>query len=460
MSDDAPEDTPNDEPTGDEGTTDAEDPLGGTENVKVDAVEEGDMAPREVERVFSLLEEATAEDALEGRQLRRLLSVLENAVASPSETNPETFAELVSILEETIVAPDDLDDVDVDGLLSVLEEAVAGTTTADSESLEELFDVVGEGLADPTAIEPEDVERFRAGLEDAIVDLTDPTSGGIGGLFPIPGMAGAPSEDIAETDDTYDMFRIARIGAAMTQRATGYSVESGVRTGTRMAYAAANAESPARLLTESRAIALDELQRAGVDIGDEQADWLEAHEDDLIDSRPITSETLRERGDRLLSKSAEVGRDETIHPAFPSVLEQLAADEARILRLLAEDGTQATMNVRDKKLIPFKSTLIAENLTMIGSDAGCRYPDRTPVYLKNLERLGLIDFSEEPIEDLKQYQVLEAQSHIEAAREAADRPKAVYGSVTLSAFGVDFCETCLPVSVNVERRERTFREET
>jgi hypothetical protein len=444
----------------DSSPTDDENPIDPSGDIDVDAVEEGDMAPREVERVFSLLEEATAEDALDGRQLQRLLSVLENSVASPSETNPETFAELVSILEETIIAPENLDEVDVDGLLSVLEEAVAGATTADSESLEELFDVVGEGLTDPTAIEPEDVERFRAGIEDALIDITDSASGGIGGLFPIPGMAGPPPEDAAEADDNYDMFRIARIGAAMTQRATGYSVESGIRTGTRMAYAAANSESPARLITESRAIALDELQRAGVDIGDEQADWLEEHEDDIIDSRPVTAETLRERGERLLSKSAEVGRDETIHPAFPSILEQLAADEARILRLLAEEGTQATMDIRDKKLLPFKSTLVAEKLTMIGSDAGCRYSERTPIYLKNLERLGLIDFSEEPIDDLKQYQVLEAQSHIEAAREAADRPKTVYGSVALSELGIDFCETCLPVSVEAERTASRFRKES
>ena len=75
-----------DSPADDEDTPeDAEKALDTPDDIEVDVdtVEEGDMAPREVERVFSLLEAATAEDALEGRSLRRLLSVLENALDRP-----------------------------------------------------------------------------------------------------------------------------------------------------------------------------------------------------------------------------------------------------------------------------------------------------------------------------------------------------------------------------------------
>lgn len=454
MSDDAEE--PDDAPDGED-----VDPRDRPEPPDADGEPEADLPPEEVDRVFAVMDEAVTGDVVEGSQVRRLLSVLERALSSPAETNPETLAELVSILEEALVDPDDLGDVDVDGVLGVLEEAVGGATAADSENLQDVFAVLEEGFTDPAALDPEDVERFRSGLEGAIVDLTDPAGGEFGGLFPVPGLTGVDPEEVeqAPDGDAVDLYSIARVATAMTQRATGYSMETGIRTGTRMAYAAATSESPAALLTETRAIALDELRRAGVDIGEEQADWLDAHEDEIADRRPVTAETLRERGERLLSKSAEVGRDESLHPAYPSILDELAADEARILRLLATDGTQAYMDVRDRGYVPFSSRLVAEHMTMVGADAGCRLPERTPIYLQNLERLGLVTFEEDPIDDLKRYQVLEAQPHIEAAREAAKRPKTVYGSLYLTDLGVDFCETCLPVSVDLERSRARFRRE-
>jgi hypothetical protein len=469
VSGEPPDDDPTDDgPTGSEPTNEpagaggAEPPdvLADTEKPP-DPPDEADLDSGEIDRVFSLMDEAVTGDAVEEPQARRLLSVLERAIASPSDTNPETLTELVSTVEELVLDPDDLEAVDVDGVLDVLEEAVSGATAADPENLEDVFAVLEEGLTDPTGLDPEDVERFRAGLEGALVDLTGSDGGDLGGLFSASGAAGAgPREVGGDDEEVPDTFRIARVATAMTRRATGYSAESGIRAGTRMAYAAATSESPADLLTETRAIALDELQRAGIDVGDEQSDWLEAHEEELADRRPLTAETLRERGERLLSKSAEVGRDETFHPAYPSILDELAADEARILRLLATEGTQAYMDVRDRGYIPFTTEPVAEHMTMVGTDAGCRRPERTPTYLQNLERLALVAFSQDPIDDLKRYQVLEAQPHIEAARESARRPKTVYGRLYLTDLGVGFCEACLPVRVDLEHSRARFRRES
>ena len=453
MSDDAG-DPPDDAPDGEDVA-----PRDRPEPPDADGEPEADLPPEEVDRVFALMDEAVTGDAVEGSRVRRLLSVLERALSSPAETSPETLAELVSILEEALVDPDDFGDID--WVLGVLEEAVGGATAADSENLQDVFAVLEEGFRDPAALDPEDVERFRWGLGGAIVDLTDPAGGDFGGLFPVPGLTGVDPEEVeqASDGDAVDLYSIARVATAMTQRATGYSMETGIRTGTRMAYAAATSESPAALLTETRAIAPDELRRAGVEIGEEQADWLGAHGDEIADRRPVTAETLCERGERLLSKSAKVGRDESLHPAYPSILDGLAADEARILRLLATDGTQAYMDVRDRGYIPFSSRLVAEHMTMVGADAGCRLPERTPIYLRNLERLGLVTFEEGPIDELKRYQVLEAQPHTEAAREAAKRPETVYGSLYLTDLGVDFCEACLPISVDLERSRARFRRE-
>lgn len=418
---------------------------------------DGDLSVAQVDRVFSILTRAVKSDVIDEHQFERLLGVLERALGGGSQADSETLAELFAVLEDLVV---DTAEVDVDGALTVLEEAVAASTQIDGANLEAVFDVLRTVLADPAHLEPRDVERFREGLEDAIADATDSVAADLDRLLPAAGPAGVDPGEVGDTG-VPETFRIARIATGMTQRAAGYSLETGLRTGTRTAYAAANAESPAELLSETHAIALEELQRAGVDVGDERVDWLESQGEkaETGGRRPLTREALRERGERLLSRSAEIGRDETLHPAYPVVLDELAGDEARILRLLATEGPMATIDVRDRGFLPFRSRLVAANLTMVGSDAGCRHPGRTPVYLQNLERLGLVTLSDDPVDDLKRYQVLEAQSHVEAAREAARRPTTAYGSVHLSDLGVDFCRACMPFEVNVEGPACRFRRE-
>ena len=154
---------------------------------------------------------------------------------------------------------------------------------------------------------------------------------------------------------------------------------------------------------------------------------------------------LRKRGADLLARSAEVGRGEELHPAYARILDNLSPDEARILRLLATEGPQPAIDVR--RGLPLVSELVAPGLNMIGAEAGCRYPDRVPAYLDNLNRLGLIWFSRETLRDINLYQVLEAQPEaIDAMREAGRTARTVRRSIHLTPFGNDFCEVCLPLS--------------
>ncbi len=440
-----------DQPTGAEGDPERSDESGETATESFE--QGGDLPPREVDRVFEVLDEALNSEAFGGRQFDRLLGILEGTVTRPSETDPDTIAELVEMLEEVVVEPDELGDVDIDGVLSVIEEAIAGTTVADKNDVATVFDVVETGLRDPTAVEPEDAERFRSSIENVVLDVTDP-AGDFGGLFALPVLADSETA----SDEPVDMLRVARIGAALTQRASGYSVEAGVRTGTRMTYAAVNSESPAELLDSVRATTLDELQRAGINLGDTEAEWLDSYEDKAVDPKPLTQDELRERGRQLISQSAEVGRDESVHPAFDSILTQLATDEARILRLLATEGPQGALDIYDKTYVPFRTRLVAQNLTMLGSDAGCRNEHRTPVYLQNLRRLGLVEVSEKTIENLKRYEIIEAQGHVEQAREQATRPKIIYNSVRLTDLGVEFCELCFPFAVEADQETIRFRD--
>src|SRR5436305_1056271 len=77
--------------------------------------------------------------------------------------------------------------------------------------------------------------------------------------------------------------------------------------------------------------------------------------------------------------------------------------------------------------------------------AGVRRLDRVHAYLDNLSRLGLIWFSREALEDVRRYQVLEAQPEVAKAMESAGRARTVRRSIHLTAFGEDFCKAALPL---------------
>jgi len=155
--------------------------------------------------------------------------------------------------------------------------------------------------------------------------------------------------------------------------------------------------------------------------------------------------TLRERGAELLRRSADVTYDEPTHPAYERILDDLAPDEARILRLLTTAGSQPFVDVRTGWLpINSGSGLVRPRLTMIAAEAGCRHVERSAAYLNNLQRLGLIWFSPEPVEDQSRYQVLEAQPDVVGALREASRGRTVRRSIRLTPFGRDFCAMALP----------------
>jgi hypothetical protein len=159
--------------------------------------------------------------------------------------------------------------------------------------------------------------------------------------------------------------------------------------------------------------------------------------------------TLRERGAELLRQSADVHFDDSdVHPAYARILEALAPDEARILRLLATGGPQPSVDVRTSTPLGIGSELLAPGLTMIGAEAGCRHLDRVHAYLNNLYRLGLVWFSREAVRDRQRYQVLEAQPEVAEAMSRAKRRRTVRRSIHLTPFGEDFCEVCLPLETS------------
>ncbi|MFC9893666.1 Abi-alpha family protein [Nocardia sp. NPDC127579] len=161
--------------------------------------------------------------------------------------------------------------------------------------------------------------------------------------------------------------------------------------------------------------------------------------------RSASTEELRRRGDALLARSADVYFTEDVHPAYDRILDQLAPDEARILRFMALNGPQPAVDVRTNRPLGIGSELVRGDLTSVPDQSGVRYPDRSRSYLINLNRLGLTFTSDDPVV-LSRYMVLEVQPVVEAALKQAGRaPKIVRKSLRLTEFGEDFCRTCFTI---------------
>ncbi len=240
---------------------------------------------------------------------------------------------------------------------------------------------------------------------------------------------------------------LARIALGAGLRGAAWAAGSYVNTASRVLRAAASGESGAQALQETGS-ELRDYARQLLGLSD-------AGVPGRAGGRPMTPnaaratdeaspEALRSRGAELLQQAADVRRDEVSHPAYMLILESLAPDEARILRFLARNGPQPSVDVRAG--LPLASELVAPGRNMLGAEAGCHHADRVHAYLDNLHRLGLIWLSRERVKDVQRYQVLEAQPEVLEARAKAGRiARTVRRSILLTPFGEDFCAVCLPL---------------
>jgi hypothetical protein len=315
-------------------------------------------------------------------------------------------------------------------------EADLDTSEVDDEDIDRLVELLDEARDDPDAVEGRDFEDMLTVFDDAGIDTND-----------------LGAEDLEERFD--ESLKVARILVTAAANTGEYAGLASIRAGSRMAEAAFTSESPRDLLEETTDIARDELDRLGLPFGspgrDGDAPTRRERGVNREENGPITIADLERHGARLLELSADVDHEEPFHPAYVRVVEQLSADEARILRLLATEGPQPALDVRDRGFLPLgRGTLAAGDLTMLDTDAGLRYGERADVYLDNLERLGLVRVSNDSLRALEEYRVLQAQPDVEQVMERTRRPKTERRSVRLTSMGIDFCRTVFPFELAEE----------
>jgi hypothetical protein len=171
--------------------------------------------------------------------------------------------------------------------------------------------------------------------------------------------------------------------------------------------------------------------------------------------------TLRERYLNLLAAAMDGDTSARVHPAFLGVLRQLTADEVRLISLFQHDGPFPLLSVVARYRFGGPLSTELRHFSRLGIDAQCEHPERVPLYIDNLCRLGLTELRPVRIaDDTRSFRALEESADVKAAitRVEANPPaplktgakddddrvvadvqrKALY----VTAFGRRFYEAC------------------
>lgn len=126
--------------------------------------------------------------------------------------------------------------------------------------------------------------------------------------------------------------------------------------------------------------------------------------------------TVRERYLNLLAASMDDQTAARVHPAFLSVLRQLTSDEVRLISQFQHDGPYPLVTVvaRYKYGGPISTEL--RNYSLLGVEAGCDFPERVPLYVDNLCRLGLTEIRPVRVaDDTRAFKPVEQSAEVQAA---------------------------------------------
>jgi hypothetical protein len=131
------------------------------------------------------------------------------------------------------------------------------------------------------------------------------------------------------------------------------------------------------------------------------------------------SEPLNARMSRLLDRALNQGTRDSRAEFFQRLVDQLVADEARIIGALSDGQASPLVNVRSRSRESGAAAL--ENASLIGRSASVALPALVPQYVSHLLALGLVEVGPEDPSMKADYEVLMAESPVLRAMTAAAR---------------------------------------
>lgn len=166
-----------------------------------------------------------------------------------------------------------------------------------------------------------------------------------------------------------------------------------------------------------------------------------------LEAMRYTKDEIRTKFVNLICASMNIDTAEFVHPAFTEILKQLTSDEAKILnKLPGESLFEPVIDIAIEK--PQKEGLftVYPNISIIGEEANCQFPEKVSVYLNNLVRLGLLTIPETSyMADEWRYAKIE-QNRIFADRltsaEKQGEVSIIKKMVGITSLGADFIKVC------------------
>ncbi len=153
----------------------------------------------------------------------------------------------------------------------------------------------------------------------------------------------------------------------------------------------------------------------------------------------------------LLANAMDKNNVQKAHPSFVNVISELSPDEAKLIKTISKEDVLPKLDIKAKRKEETKGFhYIYVNFTLLGEKAELQYPDLTPSYLSNLERLSIItcpigDFQDrythkEHYKPLQEHQFIKDLK--EKYKDTSDL-ETVEGIIRKTDFGLMFMEAVL-----------------
>lgn len=178
------------------------------------------------------------------------------------------------------------------------------------------------------------------------------------------------------------------------------------------------------------------------------------------------NEDLSQMFVNLLANAMDKNQIQKAHPSFVNIISELSPDEAKLIKIIDIETSLPKLDIKlkykteDGKDDGFIYTYI--NFTLLGEKAKLGYPELTPSYISNLERLNIISSPvghlTESYTDGELYKPLEEHVSIKNLQENLKKTnknqeiELVQGIIKKTDFGRLFMAAVLNQNINKDKK--------
>ena len=132
---------------------------------------------------------------------------------------------------------------------------------------------------------------------------------------------------------------------------------------------------------------------------------------------PSSNDSLHTKLGRLLDRALDQSTSGSQQELYHRLLDQLVADEARIIGALSDGASSPLVNVHSRS----RNQVILQNACLIGRTANVALPQMVPQYVDHLLSLGLVETGPEDSAQKADYEILMAEPMVLRAVKSASR---------------------------------------